>query len=670
MTLATTYACPACQRELLSRGAQCGACDRFGVPRTALSRLLEKLGEASRADPHDTRFKKRLSFLGRTFDQRYIIEAWIDGGGMGDVYRAHFIRFDVPVAIKVLNGAADGEAGERFAREAHTLFRLESPHTAQVIDRGEVTIDGQLSAYLVMKFVDGMSLVDRLGTEPRLTLQQTAKILDDVADSLSEAHDEHTVHRDIKPGNIMLTEGRDGALRAKVIDFGIAKSRAGTRGSADLTKTGQFIGTLTYASPEQISPLDHGEVGPAADIYSLGAVLYETLTGRPPFVGTDVEILLQHTNADTRPQPFIDDLSVEDRPQKALVAEAIQRVVFRALEKDPKRRQASALDLAREFRWAIEGYAPGRGQTERAQASDHGGQRPRLGADGGAGARPVGPEPRAHAPASTPGEVTPDPTRHSNVPAAPVLGRRSRLAKLLPVAGLVLGLGAVFALGRIGGWSESVDESGHATAIAQPPQADAFGRKASASVPAPTKPPVPSSGTLERGPPPPVTTKSSQRVRKAQEARDRPALTVPPPTRRSAPNPTRQRGQRPHSDKPSSARAAVTRGPKNAEDVRPATHTRADPSDEDNQDSRRVVGTSSQDGQRPTNAGPAAAPADATLDRDTEKAAKRYFDRCECTRGKEELGKLEARLGPASAAVRRLLRRYADCISIDGPCSR
>ncbi len=223
---------------------------------------------------------------------RYVVESEIGRGGMAVVYLAEDLKHGRRVAIKVLHpelGAAVG--ADRFLREIETLAGLTHPHILPLHDSGEA--DGLL--YYVMPFVEGESLGQRLDRKGQLPLDEALRIAREVADGLDYAHDRGVVHRDIKPGNILLSRGH-----ALIADFGIAKAiGAASGGDATATATGLSVGTPRYMSPEQAAGVT--EVDGRSDVYALGCVLWEMLAGEPPFDGpTPRAILARNRTASGR----------------------------------------------------------------------------------------------------------------------------------------------------------------------------------------------------------------------------------------------------------------------------------------------------------------------------------------------------------------------------------
>jgi serine/threonine protein kinase len=279
------------------------------------------------------------ALTGRTLDEKYHLESRLGEGGMGVVYRARRVLIGDTVAVKVLHGkqVADPKAVERFRREAQTAARLKHPNVVRVYDFG-VSKEGL--NYLVLELVEGESLRRLIEQHGTLTEAQAGEIIPPVCAALDEAHSQGVVHRDIKPENI-LVETRPGGIQVKVLDFGIAALRDVTAGR--LTQTGGTMGTLHYMSPEHCL----GEkLDGRADIYSLGVVLFEMLTGVLPFDShTPTAIAIKQVN---QPAPA-------PRTINPNISPAVETVVLRALEKDRNARPQTAGDLARELTAAITG---------------------------------------------------------------------------------------------------------------------------------------------------------------------------------------------------------------------------------------------------------------------------------------------------------------------------
>ena len=261
---------------------------------------------------------------------RYRIERELGQGGMATVYLAHDLRHERKVAIKVLRPELAAVIGaDRFVREIRTVAGLQHPHILGLIDSGEV----QGTAYYVMPFVEGESLRDRLSREKQLPIADAVRIACEVASALDYAHRHGVIHRDIKPENILLHDGQ-----ALVADFGIALAVSQAGGSR-MTETGMSLGTPHYMSPEQA--MGEREITARSDVYALGAVTYEMLTGDPPFTGSTAQAIVAKVL--TEKPPGI-------RRQRDRVAPAIEEAVLTALEKLPADRYGSAADFAAALR--------------------------------------------------------------------------------------------------------------------------------------------------------------------------------------------------------------------------------------------------------------------------------------------------------------------------------
>jgi serine/threonine-protein kinase len=258
---------------------------------------------------------------------------------MAEVYRARDIRLDRIVAVKTLREdlARDQTFQARFRREAQSAASLNNPSIVAVYDTGEDDTDGSHIPYIVMEYVDGRTLRELLREDRRLLPERALEITDGVLRALEYSHRSGIVHRDIKPGNVMLT--RSGQV--KVMDFGIA--RAVSDAQATMTQTAQVIGTAQYLSPEQA----RGErVDARSDLYSTGCLLYELLTGRPPFLGdSPVAIAYQHVRENPIPPSRVD-------PEVPQWADAI---VLKAMAKDPRDRYQSAAEMRADIQRALQG---------------------------------------------------------------------------------------------------------------------------------------------------------------------------------------------------------------------------------------------------------------------------------------------------------------------------
>src|SRR6267143_4808636 len=264
---------------------------------------------------------------------RFRIERELATGGMGTVYRATHLGLDRAVAVKIIKPefAADSDVADRFMREARTMAKLRHPHAAMIFDAGNLP-DGR--HFIIMEFIEGATLSEVLAREGRFSPERAVNIAIQVCEVLAEAHQLGIIHRDLKPANIMLNE-----RGVCVLDFGVAKvlaSPADTTTSQASTGSGQIIGTPRYMSPEQCLGQ---RVGARSDLYSLGVVLYEMLTGRPPFIDPlPSVVLVKQATAPPPPLPKLRQdlprplaLAVhtllakrsEDRPQTAAAARVL-----------------------------------------------------------------------------------------------------------------------------------------------------------------------------------------------------------------------------------------------------------------------------------------------------------------------------------------------------------
>jgi serine/threonine-protein kinase len=273
---------------------------------------------------------------GDVLGHRYRLDGPIATGGMGEVWQATDVTLRRRVAVKLLHHAllADPQSEPRFAAEARTMAALTHPNIINVYDYGHAPPARGGGAYLVMSYVDGKPLSQRIAEAGRLPLAETASVLIQAAKALHAAHQGGIVHCDVKPANLLLAPGGSVTL----VDFGVARHavvNAATVGDVAL-------GTALYMAPEQVTGQP---VTPATDVYALGAVAYHCLAGRPPYTGnTPLQIALQHLSD----QPF---------PLPPDVPPALRRLITRAMNKDPTRRYPTAADFAAAVRRALVGHS-------------------------------------------------------------------------------------------------------------------------------------------------------------------------------------------------------------------------------------------------------------------------------------------------------------------------
>ena len=411
-------------RSRLLRCPSMPACVRCGTTMAEPGRFCPACGDAvAGADP-DLAGEARSaagSLIGRTVGD-FVVDAVIGGGSFGTVYRGRQLGLDRPVAIKVPSYeiAADPVQARRFAREARAAARIVHPGVVAIYAVGELD-DGR--PYLAMQLIEGEPL-DRVLRDGPVPPVRALGIARDIASALSETHASDVVHRDLKPTNIMWRRDRNGDDRITLVDFGIAVCRPGNADATRLSTCG-LIGTPHYLSPVQAQ----GEqVDPRADLYALGCLLYELVTGTPPFDGSGFEVLLAHLG---RPAPRASD-------RNPVVPESVDRLIAHLMEKKRDDRPASADAVVAMLDDAIAGLSRS-GWRPRARLETRPGSKP------GAGSRS---QRRTRA---TTGSTELD------VPGRTMGSPRLRFAAVIALGALALS-GVGFAALRLRGGAAAADE--------------------------------------------------------------------------------------------------------------------------------------------------------------------------------------------------------------------
>lgn len=272
--------------------------------------------------------------LGSIINERYLLTHVVGQGGMGIVYRAEDVRLNGrPCAIKLLTGqSADPEEANRFERELHIISRLRSQHVVQVLDTGSLP-DGR--RHIVMELLEGLPLSQLLKAGGALSTSRAINVIKGVLAGLSEAHEHGVVHRDLKPANVFITRARTGAEVAKVLDFGIAKDTRQKR-QEDLTAASMLIGTPKYMAPEQFlkQPADG-----RTDLYAAGLLLYQMLTGKPPFLAN---MPVPDTIATMPPEFRIGWMHINQPPTPLQLPPGLWAIIERLLAKQPDARFENA----------------------------------------------------------------------------------------------------------------------------------------------------------------------------------------------------------------------------------------------------------------------------------------------------------------------------------------
>lgn len=364
---------------------------------------------------------------GRVLAGRYRLESRLGEGGMGTIWRAEHLVLGAPVAVKLIDRdvTKDEEALARFTREAQASAALRSPHVVQILDYG--LDDG--TPYMVMELLEGETLAERLRRERRLSPEQTVRIITHVARAVSRAHEAGIVHRDLKPENVFLVKNEESEI-AKVLDFGVAKVTSATLGpQGERTRTGSLLGTPFYMSPEQAQ--GNKTVDFRTDLWALGVIAFECLTGKRPFESDGLGDLV--LSICIRPMPVPSEAGPVPAEFDAWFAKACAR--------EPEDRYQSARVLAEELKAAVGGEGREM-QVTVSDDDDEWGASPRGAADTERASKP--PEStRAHAATIAAREVSHTVRQFGTTRAsAPPPAGRGRL--IVWVGGGALALGLIF----------------------------------------------------------------------------------------------------------------------------------------------------------------------------------------------------------------------------------
>lgn len=348
--------CQSCEQVLADDAQFCGSCGMSTAshPSNAETRVdvQEVTNDAGDRPFTDEQYAPRHDpRLGLILDSKYKLIESLGQGGMGSVFRAQRLHIGDEVAVKLLHRdlVREQKALERFRREARTAAMIRHPNVVSIHDFNDGTSEAS-EAYIVMELVRGRSLGDLLRREGRMSSPRAVRLMHDICAGVGVAHRQGLLHRDLKPDNVIVVppSHEDEEETAKVVDFGLAKVRDVTAATA-LTHTGAVIGTLYYMSPEQCSG---DELDARADVYSLGAMFYEMLTGGPPFRSNNFAGLISK-HLHEPPPPF---------PRELQIPPALEAVCLRALAKDRHQRQSDAIGFGRELENALTapaGFQPG-----------------------------------------------------------------------------------------------------------------------------------------------------------------------------------------------------------------------------------------------------------------------------------------------------------------------
>jgi len=331
-------------------------CENCGTTST-VTRLMASNSRSPLLNPESPALDSEISCV----DDRFDIIRKLGSGGMGAVYLVHDRILKKPFALKMLredlHRAGDVTLDKRFEMEARAALEMTHVNVVGAYCQGRHQTG---APYLVMDYIEGESLADILLRDKRLEAHSALNIFIQVCQALSHAHTKSLIHRDIKPANILLQKLTSAGAVVKLVDFGIAKSiPLFNQETLGLTSTGLVVGSPAYMSPEQCLGEDLAE---QSDIYSLGCVMYETLTGKPPFYAKNsIRTIMDHVKSE--PEPFastihIDEQLIDNDIDLKVYRQAIESVVFKCLEKDSERRYQSADELRIELEYLSENKLP------------------------------------------------------------------------------------------------------------------------------------------------------------------------------------------------------------------------------------------------------------------------------------------------------------------------
>src|SRR6516225_8372250 len=312
--------------------ARCGAPLKGWTSASVCWRCMMQSSASAQPERRGSRAAAESSSVAGLRFADYLLEQEIAHGGTGVVYRARQLSLGRTVAVKLLllGRYSSAESVERFRREARSVAALRHPNIVAIHEIGEH--EGQ--QFFSMDYVEGQNLAEAVRAGP-LDPRRSAEIVRAIAQAIHFAHEHGVLHRDLKPSNVLLDEFE----QVRITDFGLAKR---LDGSSDLTVTGQVVGTPNYLSPEQAAG-EHAALGPASDVYSIGALMYELLTGRPPFLSNSLQETLSRIQ---------NNEPVSPRALNPALHRDLETICLKCLQKEPERRYGSAQALAEDLgRW-------------------------------------------------------------------------------------------------------------------------------------------------------------------------------------------------------------------------------------------------------------------------------------------------------------------------------